>query len=238
MNQTKKKTWRRARIYEGGSRGGCINQEDLEGVVTRMFDHDDYKATVQLKAATWKKSLNEFCRDVAYCLRVMLSHVRIKFEQYHGLADRKKTRDPQELLDIYGAIKRGTKPKHRCGFKNFRGSDSESEQSDDPPTVVSIEYSLGVNKVIRRMSDGEAIPASLYEADTVIGFLIAIFADGERFQTEVPNTRLENGKIKMDAPPPTAAKRIDPLLYSAGFTFPPGRGRRSLCLFFGDLDNI
>ena len=123
----------------------------MDGVITRCFDHDDYKANVQLKAASAKNSLTEYVRDISYTIRVMCSHIRIKFEQYSTPENAKKSRDPQELLEIYGHIKADKKPTHRCGFLNFR-DESDSEQSDDPPTVVLTEYSLAVDKVTKQKS--------------------------------------------------------------------------------------
>ena len=121
MNQTKNKTCRRACIYEGGSRGGCINQEDLDAVLTRCFDHEDFSASVQLKASAAAKSLSEYIRDVSYTIRVMLAHIRIKFEAYSGLEDQKKSRDPPELLDIYSHIKVPKKATTQVRLRELQG---------------------------------------------------------------------------------------------------------------------
>ena len=106
--------------------------------------------------------------------------------------------------------------------KRNRNKRANNKQDHKNPQKTQTNHTMAVNKVIRRMSDGEAIPAKLYEPGEN-GFLTAIFTDGKIFHSEVPNGRLLSGKIKMDAPPPCASivKRI--LYYiSTGSTFPPG----------------
>ena len=149
---------------------------------------------------------------IAYSIRIMLSHVRIKSDtaQKTGIEGHHT-----ELQKLYVKISKEPKPKHQVPnngskepqtsipnpFVRFQStSESESEGAetdaafdldevlDEVATCVYKQLQVGESCCIgvMRMSDGAKVPAIRYSHGDE-GFIICHWANGETLQTEMPN---------------------------------------------------
>jgi hypothetical protein len=63
-------------------RGGYFLQQDMEVMYESVANDHKYKAAFECAACNDKKTTEEFRYDQAYCLRVMLSHFRLKYDAW------------------------------------------------------------------------------------------------------------------------------------------------------------
>jgi hypothetical protein len=172
--------------------------------------------------------LTRLAKVVAYSIRIMLSHVRIKADGFNQKAD---SNDPSELQELYAMIsidraaqgpeaEASEPPSIPNPFLSFReASDSEHEYepeaADDEAVCVYKQLQIGetVMMSIMLMSDGAKIPAEKYSSGPD-GFIVCHWKDGDTFQTEVPNKYLgPQGQFIMKpsqaAPEPVVRKSKD-----------------------------
>ena len=148
---------------------------------------------------------------IAYMIRVMLSHVRIK-----AAAARKNGMPghPPELQELYAKMNEfklegpprkmpkgpsssqpsSSRPNPFVRFQAAEESESESEEEEEPAVgdddaiVVIKQLHVGESCCmgVMRMSDGSKVPASNYSPGPE-GFIICNWDDGETLETEIPN---------------------------------------------------
>ena len=71
-------------------RGGHFSQDDMETALETCFEKSEFQAAIRVLAANQGKSQHELKSKVAYAIRVMLAHCRI----------RRKQRDVATLEDV------------------------------------------------------------------------------------------------------------------------------------------
>jgi len=148
---------------------------------------------------------------IAYMIRVMLSHVRIK-----AAAARKNGMPghPPELQELYAKMNEfklegpprkmpkgpsssqpsSSRPNPFVRFQAAEESESESEEEEEPAVgdddaiVVIKQLHVGESCClgVMCMSDGSKVPASNYSLGPE-GFIICNWDDGETLETEIPN---------------------------------------------------
>ena len=168
------------------SRGGYFLQDDVSVMYESVATDSKYKAAFECAAAKDKKSTEEFKRDQSYCLRVMLSHFRIKYDGWKK-AKGKDTpvlarSHPPELQELYQImddnIANEPMRQPQNPFYLFR-ADSSSEESAHEDEVRPVLYSFDPARRVsyRRMDDGTDELASSYK-EGGDGFVIACWDDG------------------------------------------------------------
>ena len=170
-------------------RGGYFLQQDMEVMYESVANDPKYKAAFECAACNDKKTTEEFRYDQAYCLRVMLSHFRLKYDAWK----KAKAKDtpavtrshPPELQELYKImdehIEDEPAKKKENPFFLFR-SESSSEESaqeheDEIPRPVLYSFDPAKRVSYRRMSDGTEELASSY-TEGGDGFVIACWHDG------------------------------------------------------------
>ena len=168
------------------SRGGYFLQDDVSVMYESVATEPKYKAAFECAAAKDKKSTEEFKRDQSYCLRVMLSHFRIKYDGWK----KAKVKDtpvlarshPPELQELYQImddnIANEPMRQPQNPFYLFR-ADSSSEESAHEDEVRPVLYSFDPARRVsyRRMDDGTEELASSYK-EGGDGFVTACWDDG------------------------------------------------------------
>ena len=168
------------------SRGGYFLQDDVSVMYESVATDSKYKAAFECAAAKDKKSTEEFKRDQSYCLRVMLSHFRLKYDGWKK-AKGKDTpvlarSHPPELQELYQImddnIANEPMQQPQNPFYLFR-ADSSSEESAHEDEVRPVLYSFDPARRVsyRRMDDGTEELASSYK-EGGDGFVTACWDDG------------------------------------------------------------
>ena len=169
-------------------RGGYFLQPDVEVMYESVATDPKYKAAFECAAVKDKKSTEEFKRDQSYCLRVMLSHFRLKYDGWKKAKGKLKdtpvlTRShPPELQDVYQImddnIENEPMRQPQNPFYLFR-PDSSSEESAHEDEVRPVLYSFDPARRVsyRRMDDGAEELASSYK-EGGDGFVTARWDDG------------------------------------------------------------
>lgn len=172
----------------------------------------DLKASFAEKAAAANRAINDFIVGMAYTLRVMLSHLRLKRSQFVRLKANSKTdaarNHPDELQAVYSVFDIGAKSQRSSGPNPFVafahehldcGDDDGDDCTldDESPTVILKQLVFGeyMCHASARMSDGRVVVADSYTEGEA--FLVAHFTElEETLETDIPNKYLEpDGKF-------------------------------------------
>jgi hypothetical protein len=85
-------------------RGGIYNQSDMEQALVLATAKSAMECVAASSAAVARMTVPDFLEERAYAIRVMLSHLRIKWRQS---LTRGLKHDPPELVALYGALRDG-----------------------------------------------------------------------------------------------------------------------------------
>ena len=145
-------------------RGGYFRQLHMYEAAVAAVANSGHTATLTAVAATKQQTFDVFMADVAYTLRVMLSHLREKFRSIEvaGLG-----KYPVELQPAFDILQKGFKSKKARlalnPFVHFRNdadsSDSDdgsqmTDNDDDAAVFVRTSYDPIARVAELRMSDG------------------------------------------------------------------------------------
>ena len=205
-------------------RGGFFGQADLDEALKIAIAKRGLLDKFNRTAATLGKDPTE-CRSViAYKLRVMLSHCRIKAEAWRNTGSKQSHPLYLFFLEITEAWGRDYAPLHESRtrsrtprtrfFVNLQSEPSPPEEPAeedtddkvDEATIVSKYFDGYSMKAIRLWSDGSPQVAESYVKGED-GFLEARWNDGDSLSISVVNSCLaDDGTVrKYDAPTPKAA---------------------------------
>ena len=133
---------------------------------------------------------------VAYSFRVMCSHARSKLKRWTKGADVV----PPEFRDIFNSLRGSAVLSETCPFVSFRADANECDQleendedEDDEHAAITYfdNYTLTAYQLY---TNGELVEPLWFEASSE-GFVVAVFENDVRFQTEIVNSRLIDGII-------------------------------------------
>ena len=210
-------------LLEIDPRGGFFCQLDMARAVNEALTVTRLHAELVEHAAEQNKSADEIRMLVAYKIRVMLAHVRIKHDSWTAAAK------PSPLDVLYGVMSKPKNDTHTdvrtqrrarrlatrpCPFVNFREEEEQpsNEESDEEAaaTVVSRYYCGKKRTATMLMSDGQQINADTYTEGTD-GFIRADWLhDMSMLMLEVPNNFLDkdaNRIMAFEQPPPSKRLR-------------------------------
>ena len=203
-------------------RGGFFSQRDMEEAFQILG------ALAEHKAAFIAFNLNQSwvtteagIRRCAYITRVMLSHLRIKYDQFTALGAAAANRaHPQQLQELYalmcdrGGTPADNKPtKRKNPFFAFRESSDDDAEDDDAevgeqtvvptevPTEVLTYFEHDEYRAVMLLSDGTYRNADTYSKGGN-GFAVAQWVTGTSMDTEVLNKMINSDGAKLAKPPP------------------------------------
>ena len=193
-------------------RGGYFFQEDLaQGLKLVMDENQVFAEKVQNMAISLRTNPMGILERLAYMIRVMCAHVRIKFRQH--LVNKKETSPLQPIFEVIQETNHlPSRPaSDGCPMPAFRDaaegdSDGDVSAVDDGVCVIAQYWDGDPNimAAIQLMSDGSLKEAEWYEHGPN-GMVQACFGAGAALELEIPNMCLnERGKIdtsKLEAPP-------------------------------------
>ncbi|CAK0850791.1 unnamed protein product [Prorocentrum cordatum] len=187
------------RLMQVDPRGGYFLQSDVELAIKRCA----IKEAHSTMRDGWCK-LNEYTheegyKNSAYVVRVMLSHVRNKADDFNklgasGQAKARESSHPQELRDIYNVIDvdkgaasvRKTRPHPLPAFRAAQDASSEEEVV---PVLKRFDVSTGESYLV--MSDGSREMAKFKCGEQ--GRLVATWPEyNMELQLELPNSALKD----------------------------------------------
>lgn len=79
-------------LLEIDDRGGFFNQDDLEAAMKPVHADVKFAAAVQRKCATRQMSPNEMIADDTYVIRICISHLRLRHQDWKAaIAEQKES---------------------------------------------------------------------------------------------------------------------------------------------------
>ena len=198
-------------------RGGYHKQIRMAAAVKKLLskDPETMAAFNHVMQAAGTLDIESIYAMLAYKLRVMLAHVRDKF-------DSSRTDPPDELRKVWSVMassKQNTESTKRAKknqrlaasrphpFVAYQGEDdSEKEEEDDDDAHEPVAKYFDGSVAQMLMADGSMTVADTYEAGPQ-GFCVARWiAQQQTLQLEIANKYVENGKIILPAAPKAAPK--------------------------------
>ena len=189
--------------------GLYFSQNDTVAGIKRASDTDEGILN-SLLSISEKNSVDMYTalNRAAYAIRVMCSHVRIKFlqakknghpmeqdmpELFHLLVPFfKKRRSSSSTSGVFVFFRTGGDD----GSSDEDGADDADDDADDDDPVVASWFDGFAEKGFRLLSSGAVEEASWYEHG-IGGFVVTFYDDGQFTHTEVPNEFLLDGKITL-----------------------------------------
>lgn len=203
-------------------RGAHISQLDLELGVKECSAKPFYKDVWNALKEKENKTDFELARALAYTLRVMFAHVRIK-EHNHRKSRSGCDKSPQDLVKLYVKFEApktesATKKNQACvknPFVSFRDEESDEdieEENEDSENytedVVVVHYQMAYETTTivaeAMLSDGTKTKARHYSPGDN-GFAIAKFdiaGDIVEYETEIPNKYIASDEESLIRPLP------------------------------------
>ncbi|CAK0880650.1 unnamed protein product [Prorocentrum cordatum] len=154
-------------------RGAYFRQSDLQKAMMVSVLKDEHREVFKAMCAFRKwDDLNVGTVKVSYMIRVMASHLRLKFDQYTSLKNKTDARaHPAPLVAIYEKIKPDSPaPTAKKNILNpfiyYRDSDLDGEDDDEDESTIVIDkcFNYTEMKTYVLLSDGSRAPAVKYSA--------------------------------------------------------------------------
>ena len=192
---------------------GCFGQEDLVGGLASAMEWSSKLRNLVEAArrtpANTDKSDSEIIGLVAYRMRIMLAHLRIKFES--GASAPELTECFEKLKDAKPQRKRRENKfmKRPNPFVYFRDDAKPRDESDDDdtPTLVATYFDGKACMAKKLFSDGTVTNADMYTKGPQ-GFAVAHWLEDQSHYTlEVPNSCVVGTELKAYIPPGPEPKK-------------------------------
>ena len=191
-------------IVQLDPRGGFISQKETMQAIAIHAEKNEYKDSfAALVGRRGWCDFNEGVKITAYSLRVMVSHTRIKRDQYLKIsgASSDLRAHPEELRTIYEMFQKQDpeqnppqKTKHNLHpMPFFRDKEEEAEdmdESDEESIIVMKSFDYASKTATALLSDGTT-KVAVKNVSGENGFIKCLFADGTPLETEVPNKYLQ-----------------------------------------------
>ena len=200
----------------------------MEGAMRMEIENKDnqlkqcYDNLCQTSGNNYAKHL----RAQAYSPRVMLAHIRLKFEAYENLDENQKQDPdqldchPPELLCLYDIMRphgkapmqEGIRPHPVLYFARINAQKSQDEGADDDESIEDVEKLEICNhfdtinwRAVKVFSDSSIEPADHYEKKGQIA--VACWKDKSRMELTVPGSCVRQGELRRpEIPNPPVAK--------------------------------
>lgn len=201
-------------LVELDTRGGLFGQGALTQALTMCIENAGMKEELIAKTLSEHKPVTEVLALMAYRIRVMLAHLRAKFDSANNGA-------PEGFERLYELLEKPTpapttrrmRRGERIGsrpnpFVNFRakGEAEMREEEDDATPVIVSKYFDGRRACALR-DDGNIEFADTY-TPTETGFVRAQWlVEGVYLDLEIPNTCCRDGVLVFETPAPSVLKR-------------------------------
>jgi len=203
------------------SRGGFIGQDEFEaGIQLLCSSTSEIKVGFEKAAAAKGIDLASTITVAVFKLRIMLAHVRMKRRVWLKQDESVRTLADPTLMGLYNTIQasadnpgKPTKPNPFTNFRRTGESDDEEELDDAVVKTVSTYFDPCKRKVVTLQSDGAMVAASQYTKQED-GFVRAEWLDVSGnvyhvFNTEVPNSCLQNGELFESHPTSTVEPDLE-----------------------------
>ena len=167
-------------------RGNHFSQEDMRQALHIGIQAKALQADLARSAEVLGITAEELKAVLAMKIRVMCSHDRV--------------RNPADSACVVGGFSDSSNKQRVHPFVYFRKDESEEEEA----LLISREF-IGT-QAVEHYSDGSMVEAGQYQAGPA-GMVIASWDCGASLELEVPNSRLQDGRIVMTPPPAAPLKR-------------------------------
>ena len=154
--------------------GAFFFQDDVRDALDQVCKgNKENDAMLGKCAKTRGLSRSTLLERVAYFIRVMCSHVRLK---YNGQRRRGIPNDP-DFGETFTTLSKNTPEKRRCAISGF-SSDNDESGEEDPDVLVATYWDGALRGAYQLWKSGKLEPALWYEEGSD-GFVKAYFEDGE-----------------------------------------------------------
>ena len=177
------------------SRGGYFSQCDMKKGVQQAIESNSLEASLVAACGHQAHNIDEACSIMAYKLRVMLAHIRRKFDagtEHTWLSSmfehmKEQSKDPANNKRVE---RLGSRPNP---FLHFRSSPESSDREEDHEADLVVakyfDYSDNIAKVIK--ADGSTMSADLYK-EGEHGFVLALWLPDISLELEIPNAWIQD----------------------------------------------